>query len=227
MMAEMSFVPLVHLIVGTITVISGFAAFAFPKGGYYHKAAGKVFVVSMLLLCASGIYMSIIRSIVFTFFLALFSGYLVLTGWAAMLKKDGGVGIAEKLGLFFSSLCLVALLSLGFAESVFEVSTGGDVPSEAFFFLASVALVFVALDLNLVVRGQLPPKHRLARHLWRMGFSMLIATTIFFLGNSHVLPEMFRSASLLVMPIITVSFLIVFWLVRTLFFARRKAIRTP
>ena len=221
-MNEIPLIASLHLIVGAITVSAGAGALILRKGSRWHRASGHVFFASMLMLCASGVYMSITRSIIFTFFLAIFSAYLVLTGWVSARRNDGEIGLFEKIAFFFVLLNTIALFLFGILESVFGISTGGDVPAGAYFFLAGLAAVFSALDYSVIKRGELIGKYRIARHLWRMCFSMLIASTIFFLGNSQVLPEVFQHPYFLNTPVLAIFIVMMFWLVRTLLTPSRK-----
>ena len=226
-MTEFPLIALLHFIVGAVTVIAGAGALLLRKGSRPHRFSGRLFLISMLLLCASGIYLSIVRAITFTFFLAVFSAYLVLTGWVSARRRDGEIGRFEKRAFFIVLLCTLALIGLGVVESVFGISTGGDVPAGAYFFLAGLAAVFSALDYRVIKSGALTGKHRIARHLWRMCFSMFIASAIFFLGNNHVLPEMLRHPYILNTPIIAVLAAMLFWLVRTLLARSRPKRRCP
>ena len=65
---------------------------------------------------------------------------------------------------------------------------------------------------------------RLARHLWRMGFAMFIATASFFVGQPKVFPEPLRGAfALRAIPVVMFIAVTLYWLVRV----RRKRQRAP
>lgn len=88
----------------------------------------------------------------------------------------------------------------------------------------TVALVAGLLDARMLWAGSLQAKHRIARHLWRMGFAMWIATASFFLGQVQVFPEPMRKMGLLAIPVLVVTLIVPYWLVRVLFFNWRRAI---
>ena len=50
-------------------------------------------------------------------------------------------------------------------------------PAAVYFFFGSVALFSAALDVRMIVRGGVFGAHRIARHLWRMCFALLIGAT--------------------------------------------------
>jgi hypothetical protein len=74
-------------------------------------------------------------------------------------------------------------------------------------------------DLRFVLRGQLSPSQRIARHLWRMCFAFFIATGSFFLGQQDalqaVLPFAVRGSPLLFVLAFAPFAVMLAWLVRT------------
>jgi len=214
---EIPIVAKIHLVVGTATVLAGAGALFFCKGSRLHRASGNLFFLSMLVLATSGIYLSFTRSIELTGLLAIVSLYLVATGWQAAKQKENTVGLFEKWAFGVILASSVACASVGLATAMSETGLQDDLPATGFYFLAGLAAYFGALDFSVIKRGGLAGKQRIARHLWRMCFSMFIAVTIFFLGNSNILPEVLRTPFFLGAPIIAVLVLMIFWLIRVLF----------
>ncbi len=213
-MTEIPLIASLHLIVGATTVAAGAGALVFRKGSLLHRTAGNMFFVAMLVLCASGLYMSITRSIIFTFFLAMLSLYLVLTGWVTALRKDGEIGRFEKTAFLAILLNSAALTALGCVASFGWWNVGDEVPPSAFFVLAGLAALFGVFDFHTIIRRGLNRKQRIIRHLWRMCFSMFIATGIFFLGNNDLLPDALRTPLFLITPVFAVLLAMIFWIVR-------------
>lgn len=79
-MSEPPLVAQAHFLVGCASIIAGFVAFAAPKGRRVHRAAGLIFLTSMLILCASGLWMSLVRQISFTVFLSWIAAHAVISG---------------------------------------------------------------------------------------------------------------------------------------------------
>ena len=223
-MSELPLIGLVHLLMGTVAVISGAGALAAAKGMRLHRMAGNLFFGAMLLLVASGLYFSFTRSIIFTLFLSVMAFYLLSSGWATVMRHEGKTGRFELANCLFILLAGAAALGVGLTETIRGAPLQDDVPSAAFFILATLAVLFGARDVAVIRRGGCTGKHRIARHLWRMCLSLFIAVTIFFLGNNHVLPEILRTPLFLISPIVAVLALMVFWLVRVTF---TKWHRTP
>lgn len=203
-MSEISLVGQIHFAIGSLSLLAGCAAFLLPKGRPAHVAAGRGFAISMLLLCASGLYMSITREIVFTVFLSLFAAHAVTTGWLAAVRRSGQMGMPERaLALLIAGVGLASLVTGMWVMNTASGELDG-LPPVGFFSLGGVAILIAMIDLQALVRRTVSPKHRIARHLWRMGFSMFIATFIFFFGNNHVLPEVLRADIWLVVPVAVV-----------------------
>ena len=216
-MSDLPLIGLLHLLMGTLAVISGAGALAAAKGRRPHRMAGNLFFGAMLLLIASGLYFSVTRSILFTFFLSVMAFYLLSSGWATVMRREGKTERFELANCLFILLAGAAALGLGLTETICGAPLQDDVSSAAFFILAALAVLFGAQDVAVIRRGGCTGKHRIARHLWRMCLSLFIAVTIFFLGNNDVLPEVLRTPFFLTAPIVAVLALMVFWLVRVTF----------
>lgn len=215
-MSEISLVGQIHFAIGSLSLLAGLTAFLLPKGRPAHVAAGRVFAICMLLLCASGLYMSVTREIVFTVFLSLFAAHAATTGWLAAVRSSGQLGIPERaLALLIAG---VGLASLAVGMWVMNTASGelDGLPPVGFFSLGGVAILIALIDLQALVRRTMSPNHRIARHVWRMGFSMFIATFIFFFGNNHVLPEVLRAEVVLITPVLGVVLATLIALVRVL-----------
>lgn len=87
-------------------------------------------------------------------------------------------------------------------------------------------MLCAALDLRMIWVGKILGSQRLVRHLWHMGFAMLIATGSFFTGQMQVFPTIIHKSNLLEIPILAIPVLLVlvmtlYWLGSTLL--ERKA----
>jgi uncharacterized membrane protein len=213
-MTELPVIAQLHLAVGTLAVMGGFAAMLLPKGRALHKFAGKIFFYTMLILCFSGIYLTFTRSLQLTLLLAIFSLYLLLTGWYAMARKGSRITLFDKVGFYVISTIGIATLilsTLGWSLNWHYPPTEPSYPSYLIFVAFSAVLAY--WDYQLLIAKVLIGTKRLIRHLWRMYFALFIATTIFFGGNSHILPEALRTDFILMVPIVTVLIFMFGWLV--------------
>ncbi|WP_370979134.1 hypothetical protein [Agaribacterium sp. ZY112] len=200
-MSEWPFIAQLHLFVGTACLFAGSLAMLSKKGRALHRCSGFVFVCLMSLLCLSSFYLSVTRHLQLTFVLGALSWYLVLTGWFAIKRKDSQQGWFEYTAFAFifilSSLVIIlAVLAIIFSWPHPET----EPPYSVYLGFGLFGLFFAYLDFRLLRQGGALKHQRIKRHIWRMTFSMFIATFIFFTGNTHVLPEFLRLPLLLALP---------------------------
>lgn len=198
-------------------------AFTASKGSRLHILGGRIFVGTMIILCISGLWMSVSRNILFTVFLSLVSLHAVISGWATVATGYLNDIITRWSWLFALIMTIGALWGAFLAASV----PGGqlnDLPAGAFFFIASVAAFLFILDVNYLRLKSRSDMHRIARHLWRMGFAAFLATGIFFFGNNHVLPEIIRTPLSLSLPVLLVVFISSVFLIKTYWVGLTKSI---
>jgi uncharacterized membrane protein len=217
-----------HIAGGIVGLISGWIALFTRKGGRLHRKAGVVFGISMLIMAASGGYISLLRASWLNVLAGTFTFYLVLTAWLTVKRKQQELGRAE-----------YALLALGLAVGIGGWLLAARMPNPgtaiAFRVFGTVALLACAGDIRMLLRGGLSGAPRLARHLWRMCIALFIATASFLVGRAGDpvlrktglrarLFDSIRDTHVLEIPVILVLLLTVFWLIRVRFArAYRKA----
>ena len=219
---------LVHIGAGIIGVLSGSTALVVRKGGRLHRASGDVFVVSMLSMAASGAYMALTLSQRVNVIAGVFTCYLVATAWLTVKRKQNETGLAE-LGLLLVALAVgIGGLILGWDAANRVTGRNGGAAAGCIIF-GSLALLAASGDVRMLLRGGVSGAQRLARHLWRMGFALFIATASFFLGTAsdpvlrqtglraRLFSEAIRRTHLPEVPVILVVVLTIFWLFRVRF----------
>lgn len=210
-----SLVLTLHISAGGIGLLSGTAAILSRKGARLHRMAGNVFFVSMLIMSAIGAAVSpflpqpqwdnvIAGTLTF---------YLVATSWVTVRRNEGSVGHFE-MGAFIVSL------SVAVAGVMLGLQAANN--STIFFVFATIAALAAAGDLKMISRRGVFGAQRIARHLWRMCFALLLAAISFFLGQSQIFPASVRGSGLLFVPEIAILGLLIFWLVRVGFTNRFK-----
>jgi len=171
----------------------------------------------MLGLSASGAYMGFMKHQTLNGFMGILTFYLVVTAWSTARRKDGETGIFDW-GALIAPLAVGATLAINGLEAA-NSPTGskGGYPAAAYFIFGSMALLFAAGDVRMLVRGGVSGTQRVARHLRRMCVGLFIATGSFFLGQQQVFPAAIRKTNLLFIPAILPLLLMIFWLVRVRF----------
>lgn len=210
---------LMHIAAGLLALMAGAIALFARKGATWHRRSGLVFAVAMLLMTSSGALMAAWKWERISMLAAALTAYLVCSGVLVVRRS-----VQESRPLY------TLLMLFAFATAAMGYVFGLDVlamPKVAgwapmFFAFASVALIGGLLDLRLLRAGSIAGPHRLARHLWRMGLALWIATMSFFFGQAKLFPPALRESGLLALPVLTVALMILYWLVRV-FWKRRTA----
>jgi peptidoglycan/LPS O-acetylase OafA/YrhL len=153
---------------------------------------------------------------------AVFTLYLVLTGWQAARRRDGQVGRLERWMVFMPVGVLAAIA----AATLMGVGKG-DPTFGAIYGFAAFSLVALAGDLNLLRQGGLKGPSRTARHIWRISLALFVAAGSYFLGQPKFVPQILKDTGLNFVPPLAVLALLVFWLVRVRLPRRRKPAPQP
>jgi len=218
---------LLHIIAGTLGMLSGFVAVFLLKGSRRHGRAGNVFVIAMLCLSASGVYLAVMKSQPGNILGGTLTFYLVATAWIAARRRDGEPGIFDW-GALLVVLTVGALQVTYGLEAAFS-STGlkYGYPPWPYFFLGSVAAIAATGDVRMLVRHGISGTQRIARHLWRMCFALFIAASSIFLARQQLFPVLLQKAGVLILLSFLPLLLMIFWLVRVRFasaFERRRPV---
>lgn len=93
----MSYSPilLLHIASGTFGMLSGFIAVFLRKGSRRHALAGRVFVITMLSLSATGVYMALMKSQTGNVLGGTLTFYLVATAWLTARRREVETGILD------------------------------------------------------------------------------------------------------------------------------------
>jgi hypothetical protein len=214
-----------HILGAIVGLVFGYAALFLRKGSRAHRWTGNVFFVSMLVMSLSGAYMAaFVKPNMGNVFGGVLTFYLVGAGWLTVMRKEKEAGLVE-----FALFLVVLAEGIGglvFGREAAMSATGlkDGYPAMMYFVFGCLALLFAGSDVRMFVRGGVAGAQRIARHLWRMGFALLIAAASLFLGKQQHFPEAIRNSPILNTPILLVAVMMIFWLVRVRFTgAYRKA----
>jgi hypothetical protein len=220
----------IHILAGSVGLLSGTAAIVFRKGSPGHVLAGKIFVAAMLTMAVGATYLGIVKHQPGNVGGGILTFYLIGTAWLTARRRDGETSrwdwvaflIPLALGIF-TWMTAIRIVRGG-------ASSEGGVPVGMTFFMGTIMLLAAAGDLRMLVRGGLFGARRIARHLWRMCFGLFIASGSFFLGPSnrplrllsrvglgqHLPAVLFSTALYLVLTLLPLI-LLIFWLIRVRF----------
>lgn len=208
---------MLHICAGTLGVLSGGVAISFRKGSRRHDVAGKVFVVSMLSLAASGVYMAVLKSQPGNILGGTLTFYLVATAWMTARHNGGKTGNFDWGALLVVFSVAAVEVTYGLQAAFSQTGLKYGYPPGPYFFLGSVAILATVGDLRMLARGGVFGAQRIARHLWRMCFALFIASASIFLARPHLFPVVLRRTGVLFLLSFMPLILMIFWLVRVLF----------
>src|SRR5260370_29224686 len=111
----MSYSPtlIVHILGGSLGLLSGTAAMPFRKGSPRHVLAGRVFVASMLIMGVFAVYLSITRHQPSNIGGGVLTVYLIGTAPLTARGRDGGTSPFDWGGLLISFALAIFLLVNG------------------------------------------------------------------------------------------------------------------
>jgi hypothetical protein len=208
---------LLHIASGTLGMLSGFVAVFLRKGSRRHGLAGDVFVLSMMSLAATGVYLAALKHQPGNILGGTLTFYLVTTAWLTARRKDARTGIFDWGALLIIMAVTAAQLTLGFEAAISPTGLKYDYPPGPYFFIGSVALLATVGDVRMLVRGGIAGTERLARHLWRMCFALFIAAASIFLARQQLFPALLQRTGVLVFLSVLPLLLMIFWLLRVRF----------
>ena len=210
-----------HVLAGSTSLVAGAIAMGSTKGGPLHRKAGLVFAIAMMAMGASGATMAARIHEWLSVGMGALTFYMVATSLLTVRRS-----VAESRGWHLGLLALAAGIAMygAVCASIAQGQGGrlGGMPAAGYVFFATIAAMCAALDARLLHAGAIAGKHRLARHLWRMGFAMFVATGSFFLGQADEFPEWLRIFPLLALPVLATLVFTPYWLVKVL--RRRRAV---
>lgn len=206
-----------HIGGGSAAILSGFIALLYRKGGRVHRAAGKVFSLSMIVMAIGASYLGYAHADVNDVVTGGTTVYFIATAWMAAKRKEGQIGPFELWA--FLAVFAGVVVNLAFAYAAATSASGSflNAPANQYFIVAGVLGLAAGLDLSVLLRGGVSGKERIARHLWRMFIALFIAVGSFFLGQMQVFPEPIRRIEILSAPVVIVFGAMLYWLARIAF----------
>lgn len=217
-----SILVFVHVCAAVTGLLSGYLSMAFRKGSGLHRAAGAIFVLAMIAMSSSAVYISaFLRPVAINVVAGLLTFYLVTTGWWAGRRREESGRRFDLAALLLAIAIGAGALSFGFEAAGSANGSKDGIPAAVYFIFGATALLCGGSDFRSLVRGTLAGAQRLARHLWRMSLALLIASLSFYPGQGRLFPKAIRDTNLLYIPHVLLAGAMLLWLVRVR--ARKRA----
>lgn len=208
----------IHVLGGTVGLVSGTLNMAARKGGPRHKRVGRVFAVSMLAAGLSALVLSVMHPSPFLFIVGVFTIYMVGTGWRFLRRmrapQAGTAWIDRALTLAMAATAVVFVV-MGVTRLA-HMNLFGLV----FVVFGTIALMFVRRDLQYQRNGVGRPGEWISAHLQRMMGAYIAALTAFLVVNAAHFPAAVPGVVYWLLPTAIITPLIVRWAAR---YEARKA----
>ncbi len=204
----------VHISSGICGLFSGAAAVALRKGSRRHALTGNIFVVSMMSLAATGVYLALLKGQPGNVLGGSFTFYLVATAWMTARRRNPGTDTFDWLALLTVLSVATVCIAYGFEAATSPDGMHYGTPAGQYFFLGLVALIALIGDIRMLMHRGIDGTQRLARHLWRMCFALFIASGSIFLARQHLFPAVMRTTGALYFLTFLPLLLMIFWLIR-------------
>ena len=168
----------IHIAAGFVALVVAPAALASRKGSTWHRRWGKIYFYGMMVVTATAVPMSLMRSGLFLLLAAVFAFYLAYTGYRSVLRRNEEVPWHDR-----------AVALLGLAGGVWLI-VFGHIVAAAF---GIVATYFAAEDLyRFFIRPSENRTNYLITHLVRMLSAYAATVTAFSVVNFRFLPTTVR-----------------------------------
>jgi uncharacterized membrane protein len=204
-------ISVVHAVMAVLGLLSGYAALYSAKGGRLHRKSGMVFVYVMVTMALLGVVLSAVltRAPAPNIAMGFFTSYLAITGLTAVKPPAAGARRLHLGGLLLVAALTAAYLTFG----IQAVANGGhryDTPALPMFVFGGAALLAAIGDVRILRSGQLRGAKRIARHLWRLSFALLIGA----ISSGRIIPKSFHTPLVLALPAVAVLVPLLYWLWR-------------
>jgi uncharacterized membrane protein/heme/copper-type cytochrome/quinol oxidase subunit 4 len=213
---------LVHIIAGSLGVVSGFVALYAAKGAGLHRKSGMVFVCTMLTMSILGATMAALRGRepASNIPVGVLTAYMVFTALTTVRPLSARARWLDLFGTLVALAVGLTMLTFGLEALVSADGQSHGLPAFPFLMFSAVGLGAGAGDVRMMRAGGLRGASRIARHLWRMCLALALAVFAFVPRLGRMLPQRFRIFPLLVLPVVVVLVTMIYWLWRVR--ARRR-----
>jgi uncharacterized membrane protein len=197
---------IVHVAAGLGALISGAIAFSLRKNTVRHKPFGKFYFWMMSIVFVTGIFLSVAKSLLFFFFIAVLTYYNTLVAYRALSLKQLHSGQKPKrldwAIAAIASLAFLGLIGLAVVTYLNNHSTGAIVP----FVFGSLGLYVTFRNTMVFIKPPAKSNYWLKIHIGNMMGSYVGAITAFLVNQTDKIPLhpalLWIAPSVLIVPVI-------------------------
>lgn len=192
---------LIHIAGGTTSLLLGIIVLSLKKGDKRHKWLGNIYFYAMLIASIVAIPMSYLHPNYFLFIVAIFTIYMLLTGYRYLSKKK----IQDV--SYIDWLLTGSILVFGFAFIGFGIYhiVQQDYFGIVLLVFGTICLLFAKKDYENFKGKSNIKNYWLTGHIQRMMGSYIASTTAFLVVNNTVIPNIIAwlIPTFLIAPLIT------------------------
>ena len=198
-----------HVVSGSVGLLSGLLNILRPKGDKSHKQVGKIFFVSMLVAGISSLVLSLIHPNYFLFMVGVFTLYMVGSGQRYLSHKQHDKIHSKGIDWVLTIFMLIAgVLFVGIGIlTILKSNLFGIV----FTTFGCLGLLFVWQDIHNFNGKSALKNYGLICHLQRMTGGFIAALTAFIVVNAKYFPEQIPGFVYWLLPTIIFTPLIIKW----------------
>ena len=174
----------IHILAGSVALLSAASALLTEKGKKFHVLIGKAYFWSMVIIFLTAIPMSIITGNVFLFLIAIFSFYLAFSG---MHFAKNRTGVPTRVDLIAVNFMLLSGIGMWILAIIFFIDNDSQ-------FITLTVFGFLALflgygDFQTFKDQTAIGKGRIAKHLTNMMGATIAVVTAVLVVNPPTNPE--------------------------------------
>jgi len=174
----------IHILAGSVALLSAASALLTEKGKKFHVLIGKAYFWSMVIIFLTALPMSIITGNVFLFLIAIFSFYLAFSG---MRFAKNRTGVPTRVDLIAVNFMLLSGIGMWILAIIFFIDNDSQ-------FITLIVFGFLALflgygDFQTFKNQTAIGKERIAKHLTNMMGGTIAVVTAVLVVNPPTNPE--------------------------------------
>ena len=198
-----------HILGGSIGLITGTINVIREKGNKIHKSIGKLFLYGMLNAGISALILSLLHTNYFLFIVGVFTIYMVGTGQRYIIHKFQDSREVEITDWLLTAVML--LFGLAFIVYGVYLLITGQTFGTVFLVFGFLSLRFVQTDFKNYKGSSVDKNYWQLGHLQRMTGGYIAALTAFLVVNINYLPATLPAIIVWLLPTIIFTPLIIRW----------------
>lgn len=189
-----SFLLMLHIAAGALSLAAAAVAIAAPKGRRLHRLAGRVYVLAMAGVFATAMSLSLASNDLFLMTVAIFSFYMVLSGYRALYLKQpaASVGLRYRVGALDKGAAQFTLIACSAMATYGGVYWFTEPLAPVLVVLGVIGSLMAFFDLKRFRTPPADPRAWFFTHMIRMLGGTIASVTAFLVTNADMLAPLAR-----------------------------------